>query len=823
MRPQDGNGDGTSICDLGAIERAMTQSSTYVVNLFTQDLPDFAPGDDICDAIAESAGSQCTLRAAVMEANAKPGPDFIEFVRDDNNDNTLSLTRSNPGGALWGDLDITEQLWITGISEFGRPLTTIVGAMNDRLFDVQTPVGHQVRLFDLRLFGGETTGYGGGARLEQGDLLYVDGVELAGNQADLGGGALASLSGTLSVLRADVHDNQADTNGGALYSTGRVAVAVSSFTANTTDDAALPEVVVIDDNGSWDHQISKVTISGNSGGVRADDAGSLKVQASTIVDNGGYGLRNRFSGQLTLLTTIIANHGIANCGIGPAIVANTDNYNFFGGVTCPAGASNQFGDPQLSPQLTLYDYSRSRVRLPLPGSPVVDAIPIIPDSLRCNEFDTDQLNAPRPRDGDGDGIDECDIGAREVIDGWNVPPALVVNVFDVDQVDAVPGDSICDTSLATIGYQCTLRAAAMEANAFPGANVIQIPAGETSVLTIAPVGGDPAASGDLQFTESVEVIGGGLTPAERPQVLASHGDRIFALTGSNDYRIANLVLSGGSTTAQGGAIRSVGTGERLLERLELTGNSADDAGGALEIQSGEVVLLDSDLHANTSPGDGTAVTVSGDLTIERSSVRGNFDSSPGTPGEAIRIESSGSVSLRNSTVSGNQGDGVGVDPGGSLVTRTTTIAANAGLGVRFQPGGGVEYLVLHTTILTGNAGGGCVIPSGTPDTLTTNRYNLSQDSGCDIGAGDSNLVLADAGLTPLQVDPTLWSAFHIPLPGSAAVDNGHPVIGGVGCPAEDQHGLERPVDGDGNGIARCDIGSLEAPLPVLLFSDGFED
>ena len=823
MRPQDGDGNGTSRCDTGATERAMTQSSTYVVNLYTQDLPDFLPGDDVCDAIAESAGAQCTLRAAVMEANAKAGPDFIEFLRDDNNANTLMLTRANPGAALWGDLDITEQLRITGLTENGRPITTVVGDMDDRLFDIQTPIGHFASFFDLRLTGGDTDGHGGAIRLQQGDFLFLSGVELASNQATLGGGALANLDdGSLSIVQSDIHDNQADTNGAAIYSTGHTFLQTSSVTNNTTLDGMLPEVVVIDDNGTREHRVAKNTISGNSGGVRADQAGELRVQANTIVDNGGYGLRSRFGGQLTLLTTIIADHEVLNCSIDPAVTTNTDNYNYFGGASCPLGASNVVGDPQLAPALTRVDFGITRVRVPLPGSPVVDAVPIIPGSLRCNESDTDQLGATRPRDGDGDGVDECDIGAREVFEDWHLPLDFTVNVFAVDQVDAVPGDTRCDTSSSTPGDQCTLRAAAMESNTLPGANIIHVPGGNTAILTRAPAGGGPAADGDLDLPDAVEILGSGATPDERAQVLASHGDRIFDLSGAADYRIANLRLSGGTTATGGGAIRTAGTGARLLERLELGGNSADDAGGALEVQSGEVTLLDSDVHHNTSPGDGTAITVGGELTVERSSVRANIDSSPGTPGEAIRVESSGSLLLRNSTVSSNDGDGVGVSAGGSLGTRTTTIAANTGLGVRFQPGAGVESLVLHTTVLTANVDGGCDIPSGTPDTLTVDRYNLSQDGDCGIAGGGSNVVAADAALTPLQVDPTLWSAFHVPLPDSPAIDNGHPVIGGVGCPAEDQHGVARPVDGDNDGNARCDIGSVEAPIPTMLFSDGFE-
>ena len=51
--------------------------ATFVVTL-TFDATDSAPGDGIC-AISAALGSGCTLRAAIQEANARPGPDTIQL------------------------------------------------------------------------------------------------------------------------------------------------------------------------------------------------------------------------------------------------------------------------------------------------------------------------------------------------------------------------------------------------------------------------------------------------------------------------------------------------------------------------------------------------------------------------------------------------------------------------------------------------------------------------------------------------------------------------------------------------------------------------
>jgi len=50
------------------------------------------------------------------------------------------------------------------------------------------------------------------------------------------------------------------------------------------------------------------------------------------------------------------------------------------------------------------------------------------------------------------------------------------------------------------------------------------------------------------------------------------------------------------------------------------------------------------------------------------------------------------------------------------------------------------------------------------------------------------------------------------LRGSPAIDAGNPAppgSGGAACEARDQGGVDRPQDGDGDGVATCDIGAFE--------------
>ncbi|MGZ6070666.1 MAG: hypothetical protein ACXWK8_05580, partial [Myxococcaceae bacterium] len=73
-----------------------------------------------------------------------------------------------------------------------------------------------------------------------------------------------------------------------------------------------------------------------------------------------------------------------------------------------------------------------------------------------------------------------------------------------DAVDAAPGDGTCRTAAGT----CTLRAALQEANAHAGPDSVLLPAG-TYTLTISGPAEDAAATGDLDITDDLLLVGAG--------------------------------------------------------------------------------------------------------------------------------------------------------------------------------------------------------------------------------------------------------------------------------------------------------------------------
>ena len=92
----------------------------------TDDAQDEPPGDGEC----ETDAGQCTLRAAVMESNASPGPNSIELPAGTYMPNIIGPTED---GGLTGDFDITDDLTIIGA---GATDTVIDGLASDRLFHI---------------------------------------------------------------------------------------------------------------------------------------------------------------------------------------------------------------------------------------------------------------------------------------------------------------------------------------------------------------------------------------------------------------------------------------------------------------------------------------------------------------------------------------------------------------------------------------------------------------------------------------------------------------------------------------------------------------
>src|SRR5207249_469444 len=102
---------------------------TFTVNTFT-DSPDATPGDGVCADTEDTP--HCSLRAAVMEADALAGADTISVPT--HGIYTLTIPPSGGDDSSSGDLNITQDVTITG---GGAAETIVDGNATDRVFNIQ--------------------------------------------------------------------------------------------------------------------------------------------------------------------------------------------------------------------------------------------------------------------------------------------------------------------------------------------------------------------------------------------------------------------------------------------------------------------------------------------------------------------------------------------------------------------------------------------------------------------------------------------------------------------------------------------------------------
>jgi CSLREA domain-containing protein len=408
-------------------------------------------------------------------------------------------------------------------------------------------------------------------------------------------------------------------------------------------------------------------------------------------------------------------------------------------------------------------------------------------------------------------------------------PAASATTYTVnsqaDVGDDSPGDNVCHAILGLPGV-CTLRAAVQEANAHAGADMISLGAGQVHTLT--RVGFDAnATSGDLDVTDNLTIIF--FASGERPRVDVNGLERAFEVHDDANLTLFGFDITGGDATAPGeqaggGVAVNFDAGIVQMSFMRFYGNRAN-FGGAVYNDGPTTSISASEFFDNEAENDfpdsiGSAIHNRGTITIEQSSVFAN--SGVGASG-AITVSNRPpnvgvpNMTVSNTTIAENVGIGLWSEDESNLTVRNSTIVGNSSVGLRLA---GVDpSLFLRVSVIARNGSTDCVF-TGAPGTLSLDRYNMDSDNTCGLGPGTSNFPNTNPRLTPVALHGGLT---HVswPLTNSPLIDQGHPVIGAIGCEAEDQQFVDRPVDFDGVNGERCDIGAVELESD-LIFHDPFD-
>ncbi len=173
---------------------------------------------------------------------------------------------------------------------------------------------------------------------------------------------------------------------------------------------------------------------------------------------------------------------------------------------------------------------------------------------------------------------------------------------------------------------------------------------------------------------------------------------------------------------------------------------------------------------------------------------------------------SGTVFLNNSTISGNTGAEALETFVGHIILNNSTVVGNSG-GIDNNQG----TVSLRNSILSGNPTTGT--PANCTGSIGSAGYNLIgiKNSGCTFTAGTGDKV----GTVALPLDPKLGpladnggpTFTHALTSGSPAIGAGNPADPGSGaaaCLATDQRGTPRLPLPEGG----CDMGAYELPAAV---------
>jgi hypothetical protein len=221
----------------------------------------------------------------------------------------------------------------------------------------------------------------------------------------------------------------------------------------------------------------------------------------------------------------------------------------------------------------------------------------------------------------------------------------------------------------------------------------------------------------------------------------------------------------------------------VISRSTISGSWAGGGGSAGIDNRGTLEIVESTIDNNYAGAGGGGIGNSGTATVTNSTISGNYAGEDGNGGGGI--SSSGTLTLINSTIAGN-----------------TANADGGGGGLRVAGG----TVTIRNTIIAGNRvddesdqGPDCF------GVLTSVEGSLIQDlESCVIQGGSNNVFGVDPKLGPLR-DNGGETQTHALLPGSPAID----AASSTTCPATDQRGVQRPLDGNGDGTPVCDIGAFE--------------
>ena len=267
-------------------------------------------------------------------------------------------------------------------------------------------------------------------------------------------------------------------------------------------------------------------------------------------------------------------------------------------------------------------------------------------------------------------------------------------------------------------------------------------------------------------------------------------DGANSMIGGSTFTDGRVYGSNGGSIDTAFATNGAGTGELRIERTTI-----EDASWGVFVNSINVVTRVKRTRIVDPVAYGLRVTTGAFAVMENSLIV--VDDAIAVTGETGSTETL-ILTVRHSTI---------VDTGG---------ADNPAIDVgdTFSPKAGTVNAVISDTIIAGNEDPlKCESPMSS--TTLTMRYSYFFHSATAEGNCSLPTIQTIDAFDPEFGAPQFAGPgdYHLPA-GSPAIDSGDPLT--VSLPTEDFDGAPRPVDGNGDGVARRDMGAYELQPPAAL-------
>lgn len=375
-------------------------------------------------------------------------------------------------------------------------------------------------------------------------------------------------------------------------------------------------------------------------------------------------------------------------------------------------------------------------------------------------------------------------------------------------------DSLGDAATAADG-SCTLREAIGNANADTDVTSGDCPAGSgTDTITFSVSGTITLSAGALALSDPVTIDGStsaGIT------ISGNNADRVFVVNAGVAASVRHVTVTGGLGWQIAGAV--LDNGDLTLDHVVVSGNTMEtDAGdywqgggGVYVGGGGTLTLRDSTVSGNSAGWSGGAIYAftNSTTTIVRSTISGNVSNDTGGA-----IRSLGDVSIVNSTITGNTATGwhggAIFHTDGAMTITSSTIAANIGpdwapsaiFVGNFSNTTPPPSLALQNSIVAGNQWYACE-RWGSGGTVSVSSAGYNLVQDDTCGPVSTDVVVWDAGLGSLADNGGPTQTMAL-LSGSAAIDAIPAGTNGCGTTIiTDQRGWVRPPG------TPCDVGAFE--------------